>query len=162
MPFGLAIFHNMKYNVRMKIPETYQATMTTCGGRVVCARCTAKSKRSGLQCGRPASKNSKTPKCHFHGGRGNSGAKTPEGKARSVAAHTKTGDCSRGARDSHARASARLLQLEDSMQVLGMTTDTRRSPGRKPRFYEPITDLAGVLQMVLDDVLRPVGGSAGG
>jgi len=139
-----------------------QKMLVTAGGRVVCARCTAKSKRTGEQCGRPASKNSKTQKCHFHGGRGNSGPKTPEGKARSVAAHTKTGDCSRAARDAHARASARLLQLADSMQVLEMSTDTRRSPGRKPRFYEPITDLAGVLQMALDDVLHPVADSAGG
>jgi hypothetical protein len=42
------------------------------------------------------------------------------------------------------------------MQVLGMTTDTRRSPGCKPRFYEPIVDVAGVLKMSLDDVLHPV------
>jgi len=151
----------MKYNVRMKIPETYQATMTTCGGRVVCPRCTARSKRSGLQCGRPALKNSRTQKCNLHGGR-STGPKTPEGKARCAATHTKTGEFSNAAREAHARASARLLQLEDSMQVLGMTTDSRRSPGRKPRFYEPITDLAGVLQMAIDDVLHPVGGSAGG
>ncbi|MEI6618613.1 MAG: hypothetical protein WCO17_05795, partial [Betaproteobacteria bacterium] len=65
-------------------------------------------------------------------------------------------------REAHARASARLLQIEDTIHLLGMTTDPRKSSGRKPRFYEPITDLAGVLQMVLDDVLRPVGGSAGG
>ena len=98
----------------------------------------------------------------MHGGRGNSGPKTPEGKARAIAAHTKTGDCSQAARDAHARASARLLRLEDAAIVLGLITDTRRSPGRKPRFYEPITDLVGVLQMALDDVLHPVGGSDGG
>jgi len=144
-----------------EISDNYEQTLTTAGGRVVCDRCTAKSKRTGQQCGRPALKVSKTQKCGSHGGR-STGPKTPEGKARSVAAHTKTGDCSQAARGAHARASARLLQLEDSLQVLGMTTDTRRSPGRKPRFYEPITDLAGVLQMVLDDVLHPVGGSAGG
>jgi len=48
------------------------------------------------------------------------------------------------------------------MQLLRLTTDTRRSPGRKPRFYEPIVDVAGVLKMALDDVLHPVADSAGG
>jgi hypothetical protein len=139
---------------------TFEKLLITAGGRVVCVRCAARSKRSKLQCGRPAMRGRTT--CNFHSGKGNSGPKTPQGRAKSIAAHTTHGQTSRAAREAHARASARLLQLEDSMQVLGMTTDTRRSPGRKPRFYEPITDLAGVLQMVLDDVLHPVGGSAGG
>ena len=136
--------------------------MLTAGGRVVCSRCTAKSKRTGQQCGRPALKVSKTQKCQFHGGRGNSGAKTSEGKARAIAAHTKTGEFSNAAREAHARASARLLRLEDAAIVLGLITDIRRSPGRKPRFYEPIFDVAGVLKMALDDVLYPVRGSDGG
>ena len=139
-----------------------QKMLVTAGGRVVCARCTAKSKRTGQQCGRPASKNSNSRVCHMHGGRGNSGPKTPEGKARAIAAHTKTGEFSNAAREAHARASARLLRLEDAAIVLGLITDTRRSPGRKPRFYEPITVLVGVLQMAFDDVLYPVGGTDGG
>jgi len=151
----------MKYNVRMKIPETYQATMTTCGGRVVCARCTAKSKRSGLQCGRPALKTSRTQKCNLHGGR-SMGPKTPEGKARCAATHTKTGEFSNAAREAHARASARLLQIEDTIHLLGMTTDPRKSSGRKPRFYEPVKDLAAAAQMMVDDVLYLAGGSAAG
>lgn len=145
-----------------EIPDNYEHTMTTAGGKIACARCTAKSKRTGQQCGRPASNNSKTQKCHIHGGRGNSGPNTPEGKARSIAVHTKTGEFSEAAREAHARASARLLRLEDAAIVLGLITDTRRSPGRKPRFYEPIVDVAGVLQMALDDVLHPVADSAGG
>jgi hypothetical protein len=140
--------------------QKFADLLVTAGGRVVCARCTARSKRTGQQCGRPAMRGRTT--CNFHSGKGNSGAKTPAGRAKSIAAHTTHGQASRAARDAHARASARLLQLEDSMQVLRMTTDTRRSPGRKPRFYEPITDLAGVLQMALDDVLHPVADSAGG
>ena len=115
----------------MPPPTTkYTNLLVTAGGRLVCARCTAKSKITGLQCGRPALKVSKTQKCQFHGGRGNSGPKTSEGKARAIAAHTKTGDCSKAARDAHARASARLLQLEDSMHLLGVTTATR-TRGRK-------------------------------
>jgi hypothetical protein len=139
-----------------------QKMLVTAGGRVVCARCTAKSKRTGQQCGRPASKNSLSRVCHMHGGRGNSGPKTPEGKARAIAAHTKTGESSKASREAHARASARLLRLEDAAIVLGLTTDTRRSPGRKPNCYVPVKDLDGVLQMALDDVLQPVGGSDGG
>jgi hypothetical protein len=131
--------------------------LVTAGGKLVCTRCTAKSKRTGNQCGRPALKASKTKKCEFHGGRGNSGPKTPEGKARSIAAHTKTGDSSQSARDAHARASAKLLRLEDSMHVLGMTTATR-TRGRKPTCYVPVKDLAGVTQMILDMELHPVDG----
>ena len=120
------------------------------------APCTAKSRQTGGQCGRPAVTTAKSPRCDWHGGMGNSGPKTPEGKARSIAAHTKTGDCSKAEREAHARASARLLRLEDAAIVLGLITDTRRSAGRKPRFYEPIRDVAGVLQMALDDYLNKV------
>ena len=136
--------------------------LITAGGGIECLRCTAMFKRTRFQCGKPALKTSKTQKCHIHGGRGNSGPNTPEGKARSIAVHTKTGEFSNAAREAHARASARLLRLEDAAIVLGLITDTRRSPGRKPRFYEPIVDVAGVLQMALDDVLHPVADSAGG
>ena len=138
-----------------------QKILVTAGGKVVCARCTAKSKRTGQQCGRPASKNSKSRVCHLHGGRGNSGPKTAEGKARAMAARTKTGEFSNAAREAHARAAARLLQLEDSMHVLGMTTATR-TRGRKPNCYVPVKDLAGLAQMMIDDVLHRVGGSDGG
>ena len=133
--------------------------LITAGGRLVCVRCTAKSKRTGEQCGRPALRVSKTQKCQFHGGRGNSGPKTPEGKARALAAHTKTGDCSKAARDADAGVSARLLRLEDAMHVLGMTTATR-TRGRKPSCYVPVKDVAGVTQMMIDDVLHRVDGPA--
>jgi len=136
----------------------YTNLLLTAGGSISCLRCTAKSKTTGLQCGRSALKVSKTQKCQFHGGRGNSGPKTPEGKARAIAAHTKTGDCSQAARDAHARASARLLQLEDLVHLLGMTTATR-TRGRKPNCYVPVKDLAGVAQMMIDDVLHRVEGS---
>ena len=139
------------------ITPTYASLLLTAGGRLVCARCTAKSKRTGEQCGRPALKVSKTQKCQFHGGRGNSGPKTPEGKARALAAHTKTGDCSKAARDADAAVSARLLRLEDAMHVLGMTTATR-TRGRKPSCYVPVKDVDGVAQMMVDDVLHRVDG----
>ena len=55
------------------------------GGRIVCLRCTAMSKRTKLQCGKPALKISKTQKCQFHGGK-STGPKTEAGKARITAA----------------------------------------------------------------------------
>ena len=137
----------------------FEQSMLTGGGKIRCHRCTAKSKRTGGQCGRPALKVSKTQKCQFHGGRGNSGPKTPEGKARALAAHTKTGDCSKAARDADAGVSARLLRLEDAMHVLGMTTATR-TRGRKPSCYVQVKDVAGVAQMMIDDVLHRVDGPA--
>ena len=46
-----------------------QLLLSTAGGRICCARCTAQSSRTKLQCGRPALKTSKTQKCQFHGAR---------------------------------------------------------------------------------------------
>ena len=66
-----------------------------------------------MQCGRPASKNSKSRVCHIHGGRGNSGPKKSRGKARAPAAHTKTGEFSNAAREAHARAEAYIHLLRD-------------------------------------------------
>ena len=44
--------------------------LSVAGSSSQCARCTAMSKRTKEQCGRPALKTSKTQKCQFHGGRG--------------------------------------------------------------------------------------------
>jgi hypothetical protein len=119
------------------------------GGKIKCRRCTARSKRSGSQCGRPASKGSKTQKCHMHGGRGNSAPKTDEGRQRSAAAHTKSGQYTKIAKLDQSKSSARLAQLEDAMHVLGMTSATR-SRGRKSNLYVPVTSVHDVFQMILD------------
>ena len=75
--------------------------LSVAGSSSQCARCTAMSKRTKEQCGRPALKSSKTQKCQFHGGRG-SGPKTPEGRQRVAQAHTvhgrETRQISRGGR----------------------------------------------------------------
>ena len=44
--------------------------LSVAGSSSQCARCTAMSKRTKEQCGRPALKVSKTQKCQFHGDRG--------------------------------------------------------------------------------------------
>ena len=76
-------------------------------GLVECLRCTANSSRTGLQCGRPALKSSKTQKCQFHGGR-SLGPKSDEGKARIASAHTVRGHDTKIARAERSAGSAKL------------------------------------------------------
>ena len=124
--------------------------LVTGGGKILCRRCTAKSKRSGEQCRRPALKGKAV--CDFHGGR-STGPKTAEGKARIAAAHTVHGGETQEKRAERSAASARISRLEDAMHVLKMTT-APRSRGRKAAGYRPITSVEDVVQMVLDDPLH--------
>jgi len=133
-------------------------TLVTAAGRIQCLRCTALSKRSRLQCGRPASKNSKTQKCHMHGGRGNSAPKTLAGRQRIVDAHTKSGQYTKESKLRQSKASARLLRLEDAMHVLGMTSSAR-TRGRKSASYAPVNCIEGVEEMLFDGTLHTVNGS---
>jgi hypothetical protein len=116
-------------------------------GKIRCPRCTARSKRSGLQCGRPANKTSKTQKCQFHGGR-STGPRTTAGKARVIAAHWQHGRETLQAKAARARQSALLLQLEDATHVLRMVRGAR-TRGRKPAGYAPVTSVEGVLELVM-------------
>ena len=120
----------------------------TAGGSIRCLRCTARSTRTGLQCGRPALKTSKTQKCQFHGGRG-SGPKTDEGKARIAAAHTKHGEYSKSSKVATSAGLAKLSQLEDVLYVLKMTS-VKRSPGRKPLGYKPVRTIKDVFELMFD------------
>jgi hypothetical protein len=126
------------------------AMLVTAGGKVVCARCAAKSKRSGEQCKKPAMRGKAV--CDFHGGR-STGPKTQAGKARNATAHTVHGRETRVQRAKRSATSARISQLEDVMYVLKMTT-APRTRGRKASGYTPITSIEGVVQMVLDDLLH--------
>jgi hypothetical protein len=116
-------------------------------GKIRCPRCTARSKRSGLQCGRPANKTSKTQKCQFHGGR-STGPRTAEGKSRVIAAHLRHGRETLHAKANRSKQSALLLQLEDATHVLRMVTGSR-TRGRKPAGYAPVTSVEGVLELVM-------------
>jgi hypothetical protein len=116
-------------------------------GKIRCPRCTARSKRSGLQCGRPANKTSKTQKCQFHGGR-STGPRTSEGKSRVIAAHLRHGQETLHAKANRSKQSALLLQLEDTTHVLGMVTGSR-TRGRKPVGYAPVTSVGGILELVV-------------
>jgi hypothetical protein len=133
--------------------------LVTAGGKVVCARCTAKSKRSGEQCKKPALKTSRTQKCEFHGGR-STGPKTQAGKDRQCAAVTKTGAYTKQAAEDRARSTRLLCGLEDAMYVLKMTT-MPRSRGRKPLGYVPLKTVEDVVKFALDNPLHLPEGADG-
>jgi hypothetical protein len=127
--------------------------LITAAGKIQCLRCTARSRRTGLQCGRPALKTSKTLKCQLHGGR-STGPKTTEGKASIAARHTVHGRETRSLRAERSAASARLSQLEDAAYLLGMMTGPR-GRGRKASGYVPVKTIEQVRKMMIDDALRP-------
>lgn len=112
------------------------------GGKIRCLRCTAKSSRTGVQCGRPALKSSKTQKCQYHGAR-STGPKTAEGKARIAAAHTVHGHETSAARAERSAGSAKLSRIEDAMYLLEMT-NAPRTRGRKAQGYVPVKTLEDV------------------
>ena len=104
-----------------------QTDYTTLGGLVACIRCNAKSKRTKQQCRNPAIKG-KT-KCKHHGGLSTS-ARTPEGKARQIAANTKHGRETRAIREERSAKLAELYELEMLGRELGLISG--RMVGRKP------------------------------
>jgi hypothetical protein len=126
--------------------------LSTAGGRITCLRCTAKSVRSGNQCQKPALKSSRTQKCGHHGGR-NKGPITEAGKARSAAAHVKTGEYTKQAIRERSQKLAEMMQLEDAMHVLKLTTATR-TRGRKPTGYKRLSNIKDVVMLALDKQLN--------
>jgi len=127
-----------------------QLLLCTAGGRICCARCTAQSSRTKLQCCRPALKSSKTQKCQFHGGGKTSGKQTEEGRSRIAAKHYKHGESTKAARAEYSKALATLNQLEDAMHLLKMTT-APRTRGRKPSGYSPIRSIQDIKKLFLDN-----------
>ena len=126
--------------------------LSTAGGKIQCLRCTAKSVRSGNQCLKPSLKSSRTQKCSTHGGR-NKGPITEAGKARSAAAHVKTGEFTKQAIKERSQKLTEMMQLEDAMHVLKMTTATR-TRGRKPTGYVRLTTIKDVVLFALDKELN--------
>lgn len=127
-------------------------TLRTGGGKIICLQCTARSSRTGMQCGRPALKVSTTQKCQFHGGRG-SGPKTAEGRARLAALHTVHGRETTEARAQRSTASARLSQYEDAARLMGML-EGPRIRGRKAAGYVAVQTMDDIRRMVLDELLH--------
>ena len=149
-------YRNYSANYSMYISKF----LVLAGGYIRCLRCTARSKRTKLQCARPALKVSKTQKCQFHGGRG-SGPKTAKGKARIGAAHLVHGNETNKVRLERSQASLRLAQLEDLMYVLDMTS-AARTPGRKPAGYRKIRTYDEAGTFIASQVLHHDRGLKGG
>ena len=137
------------------IDKTQYATYAILGGgRIFCLRCTARSVRSGLQCGKPAMRSSKTQKCTHHGGR-SKGATTFEGKQRIIDAHLKHGESTLLAKAEYSNDSAKLSMLEDCLHVLEMTNAKRRQ-GRKASGYRPLLDVGDVRRFLMETHLHNV------
>ena len=126
--------------------------LSTAGGRITCLRCTAKSVRSGNQCLKPSLKSSRTQKCGHHGGK-NKGPVTEAGKVRSAAAHIKTGEFTKQAIRERSQKLAEMMNLEDCLMVLNMTTATR-TRGRKPNGYKRLSTIKDVFEFALDKELN--------
>jgi hypothetical protein len=126
-----------------------ELTLTTAGGKITCLRCTAKSKRSKLQCARPAIKESRTQKCNFHGGKPH----TPDMLKRISVANTIHGESSKVAREQYRRDSVLLRQLEDALYILKMA-DGPRTRGCKPKGYRGLYTEEDVIKMFSDSTLH--------
>ena len=85
------------------------------GGRIRCAQCQAKSKRTGQQCKAPAERGKRV--CRFHGAR-STGARTPEGREACAAAKTIHGWETREIR---AERKKKLAELRVLGKLLGVT-----------------------------------------
>jgi hypothetical protein len=103
------------------------------GGKILCVRCNATSKRTKQQCMAPAIKGK--AKCRTHGGK-STGPKTAEGKARCTEAKTVHGWESRQGRIERGEAMKRLRNLEEIGHELGFMVGAR-IPGRKPNYEQP-------------------------
>jgi hypothetical protein len=131
-------------------------TLYTAGGKITCARCAAKSKRTGNQCGKPALKGKAV--CQLHGGL-STGPKTEAGKARQRASVITSGNYTKESIEHRTRSALRLAGLEDAMYVLKMT-DAPRTRGPKPKGYKPLVTFDDVKNFVIDNPLNLPEGSA--
>jgi hypothetical protein len=131
-----------------------ELTLVCASGKIKCLRCTAKSKRTGEQCGAPALRDSKTQKCRIHGGK-STGPKTEAGIQRIREANTASGNETKEAREERSRKNLWFAQAEDVMEVLEMTTGPRNR-GRKPNCYSKIKTLDEVKEWAVDDVFHRI------
>ena len=128
----------------------FESKINTAGGKITCPRCQAHSKRTKLQCGKPALKGKRV--CQFHGGR-STGPKTEAGKARQKTSVTKSGAYTKESIEARACSMRMMYGLEDAMYVLKMT-DAPRTRGRKPLGHTPLKTITDVVQFALDNPLH--------
>lgn len=105
-----------------KLPPKIETYILTLGGRIRCLQCSAKSKRTGVQCKAAALKGKS--KCGAHGGK-STGPRTAEGKARIAAAHLVHGEATRAARAEYRAALVRLAKLEELGRSAGIISGPR-------------------------------------
>ena len=122
--------------------------LTTLGGRVICQRCQAKSKRTKLQCGAPALKGKRV--CKIHGGL-STGPKTKAGRQRCAEAKTVHGRETREARTDRSLASARLAVLEAVGFSIGLMTGGRTRGRRPDRMAEAYPELLTLVRAYFRD-----------
>jgi hypothetical protein len=129
-----------------------QAEIVLAGGRIRCSRCQALSRRSQLQCKKPALKGKRV--CGFHGGK-STGPKTAAGKQRIVESKTIHGRETRAIRAQRSRDLAYLRQLEDVGRVFHVIGGTR-TPGPKPASYRPLRTEEEARQWLVLNVIADV------
>jgi hypothetical protein len=125
--------------------------LLTGGGKITCLRCTAKSTRTKLQCGRPAIKTSRTQKCQYHGGRPHS----EETLKRISEANTIHGEATKAAKDQYRHDSALMHELENAIAVLKMGSGPKIR-GPKPKGYRPVNTQDDVARMIRERLLHIV------
>jgi hypothetical protein len=91
-----------------------KTTLETAGGRILCVRCSAKSKRTEEQCKAPAIRGKS--KCKFHGGL-STGPRSQEGRNRCAAAKLMHGRETKEMRQNHREV---MSQLKLYAQILGV------------------------------------------
>jgi hypothetical protein len=127
----------------------FKKYLTTAGSKIRCLRCTAKSTRTKLQCGRPAIKISTTQKCQYHGGRPH----TAETLKCISEANTLHGQSTKAAKEQFRHDSALMHELEDAIAVLKMG-EGPRIRGPKPKGYKPVMTQADVVRMIQERLLH--------
>ena len=115
-----------------------EQTLKTLGGRVICQRCQAKSKRTKLQCAAPALKGKRV--CKTHGGR-STGPRSEAGRQRCAKAKTIHGRDTREARTERSLASARLAVLESVGFSIGLMSGGRTRGVKPTRMSEAYPEL---------------------
>jgi len=125
--------------------------LTTAGGNISCLRCTARSVRTKLQCGRPALKTSRTQKCQFHGGKPH----TEETLKRISEANVLHGEATKAAKQQYRHSIELIHELQDAMLVLKMGSGPKIR-GPKPKGYRPVNTQEDVARMIRERLLHIV------
>jgi hypothetical protein len=123
--------------------------LTTAGGQIKCLRCTARSSRTKLQCGKPALKASTTQKCQVHGGRPH----TAETLQRISEARTVHGEFSKISKEQYRQDAVLIRQLEDALRALQLAEGPRMR-GRKPTGYTSLQTLDDVVRLIAERKLH--------